>query len=165
MIQAGKVRLYCRIIGEGQSCVLLHGSFVDGSFWKEQISALSQEFRVVVPDLRGHGLSDKPSEEYTHEVMAQDIRNLLRTLGIRRTSLVGHSMGSRIALQSGIGLPRNCRKACIGQWRSRTRPKSSEHISETRAGRNRIRHPSFRPKEIQLLRDLVFLCPPLTEPS
>ena len=113
LIQAGKVKLYCRIIGEGRSCVLLHGSFLDGSFWKEQISALSQEFRVIVPDLRGHGLSDKPSEEYTHEVMAQDIRNLLRTLGVRRASLVGHSMGSRIALQFALDYPKIVEKLVL----------------------------------------------------
>jgi len=113
LIQAGKVRLYCRIIGEGQTCVLIHGSFIDGSFWQEQIPVLSQEFKVIVPDLRGHGMSDKPSEEYTHEVMAQDIWNLLKTLGIRRTSLVGHSMGSRIALQFALHYPKIVKKLVL----------------------------------------------------
>lgn len=72
---------------------------------------------MIVPDLRGHGLSDKPQEEYTHEVMAKDIRNLLGTLGIKRASLVGHSMGSRIALQLALDYPKLVEKlvlACGG---------------------------------------------------
>jgi len=113
LIQTGKVGLYCRIAGEGQSCVLLHGSFIDGSFWKEQIAALSQKFRVIVPDLRGHGLSGKPLDGYTHEHMAQDIRNLLRTFGIKRACLVGHSMGSRIAIQFALDYPKTVEKLVL----------------------------------------------------
>lgn len=105
LIQAGKIQLYTQIKGEGEPCVLLHGSFVDGLFWEEQIPALSQEFKVIVPDLRGHGLSDKPQEGYSHEVMAMDIGNLLKTLDIKRVHLMGHSMGSRISLRFALDYP------------------------------------------------------------
>ena len=113
LVQAGEVRLYCRTIGKGQSLVLLHGSFVDGSFWKEQMVTLGREFRIVVPDLRGHGLSDKPIGEYTPKVMAEDIRNLLMALGIEGASLLGHSMGARIALQFALHYPKLVRKIVL----------------------------------------------------
>ena len=106
MIDVGDLKLHCRISGEGQPCILLHGSFVDGSFWKEQVTTLSQEFRVIVPDLRGHGLSDKPISKYTPEVMARDIMYLMKKLGLDRASLVGHSMGVRIVLQFALDYPR-----------------------------------------------------------
>lgn len=112
-IQAGKIKLYTRIIGEGKPCVLLHGTFVDGLFWEEQINALSQEFKVIVPDLRGHGLSDKPLEGYSSEVMAMDVRNLLTKLNIKRVYLVGHSMGSRIALQFVLDYPKLVEKLVL----------------------------------------------------
>lgn len=113
LIRARNVKLYCRIVGEGQPCILLHGSFVDGSFWKEQISALGREFRAIVPDLRGHGLSEKPSEEYSPEVMARDIMNLARALAIEQASLIGHSMGARIALQFALDYPKLVRKLVL----------------------------------------------------
>lgn len=113
LIQAGKIKLYTQIMGEGEPCVLLHGTFVDGFFWKEQIPALSQEFKVIVPDLRGHGLSDRPLEGYSSEVMAMDVRNLLKTLGIKRVHLVGHSMGTRIALQFVLDYPQLVNKLVL----------------------------------------------------
>lgn len=113
LIDLGKVRLNCKIAGKGEPCILLHGSFVNDSFWYKQVPALSKKFKVINVDLRGHGLSDKPLEEYTPKIMAEDIRSLLTKLNIEKTNLIGHSMGGRIALQFSIDNPQRIKKLVL----------------------------------------------------
>ena len=111
--RSGNVRLSYTADGNGTPCVLLHGSFVDGTFWKKQTTDFRKDFKVIVPDLRGHGLSDKPECEYTPQVMAQDIYDLVRELGIKQTSIVGHSLGCRIALQFVLSFPKMVEKLVL----------------------------------------------------
>ncbi|MFC1802748.1 alpha/beta fold hydrolase [Thermoproteota archaeon] len=104
-IKAGNILLHCKVDGEGKACCFLHGSYLDGMFWQEQTPAFSKRFITIVPDLCGHGQSDKPKEEYTPELMAKDVHNLLKALGIKQTILIGHSLGCRIALQTVLDYP------------------------------------------------------------
>ena len=53
--QSGDVRLHYTVDGNGPPCVLIHGSYVDGTFWTKQTTDFKKEFRVIIPDLRGHG--------------------------------------------------------------------------------------------------------------
>ena len=55
------------------------------------------EYRILAPDLRGHGLSGQPEAAYTAEEMAEDMVQLLNHLQIGSVLLVGHSMGGHIA--------------------------------------------------------------------
>ena len=59
--------------------------------------ALAQHFRVVAPDLRGYGHSDKPVGDYTKRRMAADVRELVDVLGYDRVQIVGHDRGGRVA--------------------------------------------------------------------
>jgi pimeloyl-ACP methyl ester carboxylesterase len=65
--------------------------------WRFQIPALSTHYRVIAPDLRGYGETDKPSKGYDKRTMANDIVELLKTLGIGRVALIGHDRGARVA--------------------------------------------------------------------
>jgi pimeloyl-ACP methyl ester carboxylesterase len=77
--------------------VLLHG-FPETSFaWRFQIPALAPQYRVIAPDLRGYGETDKPSKGYDKRTMANDIVELLKTLGVGRVALIGHDRGARVA--------------------------------------------------------------------
>jgi pimeloyl-ACP methyl ester carboxylesterase len=74
---------------------LLHG-FPETSFaWRFQIPVLARHYRVIAPDLRGYGETDKPSKGYDKRTMANDVVGLLETLGIGRVALVGHDRGAQ----------------------------------------------------------------------
>lgn len=99
--------------GEGEVVVLLHGFCGSSAYWEKVSPLLADSFRVIMPDLRGHGASDAPLGSYTIEQMADDVALLLETLGVEKYTVLGHSMGGYVALSlaqrynnrlSGVGL-------------------------------------------------------------
>src|SRR5579871_5777811 len=95
---ADTVKLHYSEAGQGAPVVLLHGFPLSSAIWQEQQRSLSDRFRVITPDLRGHGNSPAPSGAYTMESLAQDLLALLDSLGIAQAAILGHSMGGYIAL-------------------------------------------------------------------
>lgn len=86
--------------------LLLHGKNFNGYYWKEVIRQLhSNNYRVVVPDQVGFGKSDKPNIHYSFSMMAANTAKLLDTLGIKRVSVVGHSMGGMLATRFVLMFP------------------------------------------------------------
>ena len=84
--------------GIGQPVVLLHGYPFNRTLWNEQVSALSNSYRVITPDLRGLGESGATSGAATMNRMAQDVAALLDQLEISRAVIGGLSMGGYVAL-------------------------------------------------------------------
>ncbi|HJW16272.1 MAG TPA: alpha/beta hydrolase [Flavisolibacter sp.] len=81
----------------GKSVLLLHGKNFNGFYWKDVIAFLSGAgYRVIVPDQVGWGFSDKPDIHYSFHVLADNTRQLLDTLGIKKVSLLVHSMGGML---------------------------------------------------------------------
>ena len=76
--------------------VLLHGATLDHGAWDRQVDALNSRYRLVVPDLRGHGASTGPAQ-FTFEDAVGDIVALLGHLDLERIGLVGLSLGGNIA--------------------------------------------------------------------
>jgi haloacetate dehalogenase len=96
-LHANGVRQHYLEAGSGAPVVLLHG-FPETSFaWRHQIPELAKRFRVIAPDLRGYGETDKPASGYDKRTMANDLRELMRELDIPKVSLVGHDRGARVA--------------------------------------------------------------------
>jgi haloacetate dehalogenase len=94
---ANGIRQFYLEAGAGPPVILLHG-FPETSFaWRFQIPALAARYRVIAPDLRGYGETDKPSKGYDKRTMANDIVELLKALGVGRVALVGHDRGARVA--------------------------------------------------------------------
>ena len=90
----------------GQTVLLLHGKNFFGAYWAGTIQALSAAgFRVVVPDQLGFGKSPKPDIHYSFELMAQTTRALLDSLGIAKTTVVGHSRGGMLAVRYTLLYP------------------------------------------------------------
>jgi len=88
------------VTGEGRPVVLLHGFPDSGRLWRHQVTALAEAgFRVIVPDLRGYGLSDKPSEveAYSLPLLAGDVMAVLADAGAERAHVVGHDWGAALA--------------------------------------------------------------------
>lgn len=89
--------LYYQDVGTGESIVFLHGGFMHHRVWDRQIAALQGECRLIVPDLRGHGRSEKPTDGYEPTRFARDVESLLAELGIGSATLVGWSLGATVA--------------------------------------------------------------------
>jgi len=81
--------------------LFLHGITGSRRYWLRKIRPLAREFRLVVPDLIGFGLSPKPHVEYTIELFRDSVRALIEELGLqdRPLILIGHSLGGLIALE------------------------------------------------------------------
>ena len=90
----------------GHNVVLFHGMNFGGFYFGGPIEVLTKAgFRVVVPDQIGFGRSSKPIIPYNFHDMAANTRKLLQTLGITKTSVVGHSMGGMLAARFAASYP------------------------------------------------------------
>ncbi|WP_419688845.1 alpha/beta fold hydrolase [Burkholderia theae] len=104
-VTANGIRQHYIDAGSGPVVVLLHG-FPETSFaWRFQIPALARHYRVIAPDLRGYGETDKPAAGYDKRNMARDLAGLLDALGIGRIALVGHDRGARVATRFSKDFP------------------------------------------------------------
>lgn len=103
MVEA--VKLHCERFGEvGPPLIILHGLFGAGRNWYSLAQRFSDEFQVYVPDLRGHGESPKiPPLDYP--AMAADVKALVDREGLASASLVGHSMGGKVAMMLALIYP------------------------------------------------------------
>ena len=103
---AGGLRVrYLEWPGGDPPIVLLHGLSANANEFAALGTALSPRFRVLAPDLRGRGGSDKPATGYTMAHHAADVINLLDTLGIERVVLGGHSFGGFLAIYLAVHHP------------------------------------------------------------
>ncbi|MEK8132861.1 alpha/beta hydrolase [Paenibacillus filicis] len=84
--------------GSGHPLVLLHGFCGSGAYWDQVVPLLDAHFRVIVPDLRGHGTSGSPDESYSMEKLAGDIEALIDELGTEKAIVLGHSLGGYVTL-------------------------------------------------------------------
>ncbi|HEX6041150.1 alpha/beta hydrolase [Longimicrobium sp.] len=94
------VRLHWVEAGEGPPVLLLHGFPEFWYEWRHQLAALAgMGYRAVAPDLRGYNLSEKPEgvEAYRIEKLVDDVRGLIRHLGVERAHVVGHDWGGVVA--------------------------------------------------------------------
>ncbi|WPP01698.1 alpha/beta hydrolase [Pseudomonas sp. HR96] len=96
-VNANGIRQHVVEAGDGPPVILLHGFPETGYAWRFQIPVLAERYRVIVPDLRGYGETEKPATGYDKRNMALDIRELMRELDIPKVALVGHDRGARVA--------------------------------------------------------------------
>ena len=91
--------------GTGTPLVLVHGYPLDHSIWNEVVALLENDFDIITPDLRGFGGSDVVESQYKISDMAADIAGLLDHVGIKKATLVGHSMGGYVSLAFANAYP------------------------------------------------------------
>src|SRR6202000_526222 len=92
-------RVAYRDVGTGETLLLVHGMAGSSATWRAIIPGLSKKYRVVAPDLLGHGASTKPRGDYSLGAFAALLRDLLDELGISRATVVGQSLGGGVAMQ------------------------------------------------------------------
>lgn len=102
LVEIHGCQFYYQVAGEGYPLVLLHAGICDSRMWDDQWSTFAQRYRVVRFDMRGFGRSSAGALPFTpHE----DVRGLLQFLGIRKTYLLGASMGGQVALDFTLAQP------------------------------------------------------------
>ena len=96
----GEVKLHYAKAGDGDKLViLLHGFPEFWYSWRHQLAALSDEYTVVTPDLRGYNLSDRPSNTADYEIdhLVGDIVGLIKSFGKEKSAVIGHDWGASVA--------------------------------------------------------------------
>jgi pimeloyl-ACP methyl ester carboxylesterase len=88
--------LHVRVGGTGPAVVLLHGYGETGDMWAPLAADLARDHRVIVPDLRGMGLSARPDGGYDKKTQGADIAGLLDALKVGKTDLVTHDIGNMV---------------------------------------------------------------------
>jgi 3-oxoadipate enol-lactonase len=117
------------------------------ALWDDHVAVLTQRYRVLRYDVRGHGASEVPAGPYTLEQMASDLFEVLDMLGVAETHFVGVSMGGLIGMTAALGRPERIKSlvlcdttACYGpavrpMWEERLRVAENEGMSPSLVGR------------------------------
>jgi len=96
MLKTNGTSLYVRVGGQGPAVVLLHGFGDTGDMWAPLAAVLAKEHTVIVPDLRGMGLSAHPDSGYTKKNEAIDIAGVMDALKVQKADLVTHDIGNMV---------------------------------------------------------------------
>jgi pimeloyl-ACP methyl ester carboxylesterase len=100
------VTIYYREIGaRGEPVILLHGFPETGDAFASTVASLGKRYRLIVPDMRGAGLSQGPASGYEKKVLATDIKELMDQLNIERAHVMGHDIGARVAYAFAVQYP------------------------------------------------------------
>ncbi|MEJ0028171.1 MAG: alpha/beta hydrolase [Rhizomicrobium sp.] len=110
-IATNGISLYVRVGGHGPAVVLLHGFADTGDMWEPLAVRLARDHTVIVPDLRGMGLSAHPDTGYTKKNQALDIAGVMDALKIARADLVTHDIGNMVGYALAAQFP-----ARIAKW-------------------------------------------------
>ncbi|MCG3121469.1 MAG: 3-oxoadipate enol-lactonase 2 [bacterium] len=95
--------------GQGQTILFVHGFPLSRAIWQPQIEAFVQNYRVIAPDLRGHGESSAPAGVYAMATLAEDLQALVAERQCGPVVLVGHSMGGYISFAFYRKFPQSVR--------------------------------------------------------
>jgi pimeloyl-ACP methyl ester carboxylesterase len=99
------IEVYYEIRGEGEPLLLLHGGGGVGANWELIFNEAPPGYRLVIPDLRGHGRSTNPSTTFTFKQVALDVFALLDRIGIDRFKAIGLSLGAKTLLHMATQQP------------------------------------------------------------
>ncbi len=103
-VKVNGVKIYYQKLGKGHPLILLHGHHQDGGIFDKLVAPLSLYYTVVVPDMRGHGLSEgEASEHYQTEV--EDLRTFINALKLDKPYILGFGSGGLVALSLAAQAP------------------------------------------------------------
>src|SRR6266581_1921499 len=98
-------QMYYETRGDGEPLLLLHGGLGIGNDWRLIFPSDPEGYRLIVPDLRGHGRSTSPAQPFTFKGCADDVRALLDQLRIDRVKAIGLSLGAKTLLHLATAHP------------------------------------------------------------
>src|SRR5712692_8309185 len=129
--------LYVRVGGKGPAVVLLHGFGDTGDMWAPLAIILAKDHTVIVPDLRGMGMSDHPDTGYTKKNQAVDIAGVMDALKVQKADLVTHDIGNMVGYALAAQYPARVTRWVvidaplpgIGDWDNITRSPMLWHFN------------------------------------
>lgn len=101
------------VTGDGPPLLLLHGFGGEMWMWEKQVAALSNRYRLYIPDLLGFGYSDRPKVDYAPALFIDMIRQFMDQLGVNSAGLIGNSMGGGIAWAFALAHPERVDKLVL----------------------------------------------------
>ncbi len=107
------IDLFYECVGDGPPLLLIHGLGSSGDDWAFQRDDFAVAHRLILPDLRGSGRSEKPSGDYSIRLFAEDLWALLDQLGIAVASILGFSMGGAVAIEMALMQPARVSKLIL----------------------------------------------------
>jgi pimeloyl-ACP methyl ester carboxylesterase len=116
------IELYYELHGGGRAVTVIPGLGGDTRMCSPIVTALAERHQVLVFDPRGSGRSEKPDVPYSAEEMADDTAGLLDVVGMQTPTVIGYSMGGRIALSLALGHPDRVRSLLLAATSARTPP-------------------------------------------
>jgi len=116
---------YYRTGGKKPPILLLHGFTDSGLCWTPVARALEQDYDVIMPDARGHGLSDGPEKGFSTDLLVDDAAAVIQTLGLEKPYVLGHSMGAHSAAMLASRYPELVRALLLEDppWTRTSAPK------------------------------------------
>lgn len=107
IMEINNANIYFEEYGQGEPLFLLHGFLGTADSWKDFIEAYSQNYRVIIWDMRGHGRSSDPNDEtdFKHQQAARDLLELMEILKIDKAKAIGHSSGGITILYAATMSP------------------------------------------------------------
>jgi len=112
-IETNGASIYVRVSGQGSPVVLLHGYGETGDMWIPMALNMVRDHTVIVPDLRGLGLSSKPAGGFDKKTQAGDLAGVLDALKIDRIDLVAHDIGNMVAFAFAAQYPERVRRLVV----------------------------------------------------
>ena len=105
--------IHVRSAGHGPAVVLLHGYGETGDMWAPLARELAKDHTVIVPDLRGLGLSSKPGAGFDKKTQAGDVDGVMAALGVQQADVVAHDIGNMVAFQFAAQHPDKMRRLVL----------------------------------------------------
>jgi len=121
--------LHSIILGEGEPLLIIHGFFGMGDNWKTLANKFSKNYQVHVIDQRNHGRSFH-SDEFSYELMVEDLVNYINFHHLNKVNLLGHSMGGKTAMLFAVENPEKVNKLIVADIAPRYYPPHHLHIIE-----------------------------------
>ncbi len=121
------MKLHYRELGEGEPLIILHGLFGYSDNWQTQAKKLAEYYHVILVDLRNHGHSDW-SDDFSYDLMAEDVFELVQELKLEDVILLGHSMGGKVAMRFAQQHEDLLEKLIIVDIGTKSYPMHHEHI-------------------------------------
>lgn len=106
------MKLFHRILGEGQPLLILHGLFGHSDNWQTHAKKLAEYYQVILIDQRNHGHSDW-SDTFSYDLLAEDLHELITDLGLQKIILLGHSMGGKTVMRYAQLYPEGIEKLIV----------------------------------------------------
>jgi pimeloyl-ACP methyl ester carboxylesterase len=120
--------LHSQILGEGKPFVILHGFLGMSDNWKTLGNRWAEDgYEVHLLDQRNHGRSFH-SDEFSYEVMAEDLKNYCEEHGLKEIILLGHSMGGKVAMQFAVTYPEIVSKLIVADIGPKAYPPHHQDI-------------------------------------